>query len=158
MDIFNEQMEKAGINLSSVSKSSLRDIADTIISSSSNGDTDPLMEYIKAKGIAELSSMIVDGLKDLAIDEASKYSDADTVLGCKIQVKNISDTYDFSHDDEWNGIKADIDKLKAMLKQREEKMIDAMKYSELVDENGEVIPPATVKKFGGSTIAVTIPR
>jgi hypothetical protein len=45
------------------------------------------------------------------------------------------------------------------MKEIEQKMIDAMKYAEIIDDRtGEVIPPAVVKKRGGKTIAITIPK
>lgn len=37
-------------------------------------------------------------------------------------------------------------------------MIQAMDYAEMVDKDGVVIIPAKVKKAGGTTIAINIPK
>lgn len=158
MDIFSKKEEGLVINLDNISKTYLSDVADRIISNVMDGDADPLKEYIKAKGLSELSSQILDGLKDEAIREAEKYENDAVVSGCKVQIKNTPTTYDFSHNDEWALLNAQLDSVKKQMKQIEQKMLDAMKYAEVIDDRtGEVIPPAIVKKEGSQTIAITIP-
>lgn len=157
MDIFNKKEEAIVVNLDTITKSYLTDISQRIISNVMDGESDPMQEYIKAKGLSELSSQIMDGLKDEAIREAEKYSGEDKIFGCKVQIKSTPTTYEFSHDDEWAVLNREIENLRAKQKEREKKMLDAMKYSELTDEYGEIIPPAEVKKQGGQTIAITIP-
>lgn len=157
MDIFGKKEDALIINLEKISKSYISDISQKIVNNVVDGNADPMQEYIKAKGLSELSAQIMDGLKDEAIREAEKYADGDKILGCKFQVKNTPTTYDFSHDDEWRILNQEIENLKARQKQREKKMFDAMKYVELTDEYGELIPAAEIKKQGGQTIAITIP-
>jgi hypothetical protein len=157
MDIFGKKEDALIINLEKISKSYISDISQKIVNNVVDGNADPMQEYIKAKGLSELSAQIMDGLKDEAIREAEKYADGDKILGCKFQVKNTPTTYDFSHDDEWRILNQEIENLKARQKQREKKMLDAMKYVELTDEYGELIPAAEIKKQGGQTIAITIP-
>lgn len=157
MDIFGKKEDALIINLEKISKSYISDISQKIVNNVVDGNADPMQEYIKAKGLSELSAQIMDGLKDEAIREAEKYADGDKILGCKFQVKNTPTTYDFSHDDEWSSLERQIQLLKDEQKKREKKMLDAMKYAELTDENGEVIPPAEIKKQGGQTLAITIP-
>lgn len=158
MDIFNTSNQGLAINLETITKSVLSDISERIISNVMDGDADPLKEYIKAKGLSELASQILDGLKDEAVREAEKYGSESTVSGCKIVLKSTPTTYDFSHNDEWALLNAQLDSVKKQMKQIEQKMIDAMKYAEIIDDRtGEVIPPAQVKKAGGQTLAITIP-
>jgi hypothetical protein len=157
MNIFSKKEEGIVINLETITKSYLSDVSQRIIGNVMDGNADPMQEYIKAKGLSELSNQIMDGLKDEAIREAEKYPDGDKILGCKFQVKSTPTTYDFSHDDEWRILNQEIENLKARQKQREKKMFDAMKYVELTDEYGELIPAAEIKKQGGQTIAITIP-
>lgn len=158
MNIFEFKEEGVVFSLESMTKATISEIGNKIIKNVVEGNTDALQEFIKAKGLYELSEVIVSGIKELAIDEASKYSDGEAVLGCKFQVRSLADSYDFSHDSEWAIISNEMELLKTKLKAREKKMLDAMGYSELVDDSGEVIPPAIVKKKGGKTIAITIPK
>jgi chemotaxis protein CheY-P-specific phosphatase CheC len=157
MNIF-EDNNGLVLSLDNMSKSAINEIANRIVTNVSDGHTNALQEYIKAKGLSELSDIIVSGIKDLAIDEASKYEDGASVLGCKFQVKSLSDSYDFSNDDEWNLLNQELTRIKDRMKQREKQMIEAMNYSEIVDKNGEIIPSAILKKRGGKTIAITIPK
>jgi hypothetical protein len=62
------------------------------------------------------------------------------------------------HDDEWRILNENIEALKVKMKERETQMIEATKYAELVSTSGEIIPPAEVKKQGGTTLSITIPR
>lgn len=158
MDIFKETQTGLEIALDNMSKASLKAMAANVIENVENGNADALHEYIKAKGIVELATAITDGLKAEAIREAEKYSSEDKVFGCSVQVKSVPYTYDFSHDGEWKSLQLQIDALKERQKEREKKMIDAMKYSELTDEYGEVIPPAKIKSGGGQTVSITIPK
>lgn len=159
MDIFKETTEGFELAINNISKSSLKSIADNIVETAKNGNSDPLQEYIKAKGIAELASAITDGLKDLAISEAEKYGNNDKVMGCGIQVKSLPYQYDFSDNEEWLLLQANLDSVKKRIKEIETMMIDAMKYAEVIHpETGEVIPPAKIKSGGGQTVSITIPK
>jgi len=158
MDIFSENNGNLSIKIERVSKSAIHEIANSVVSYVLDGNDDPLKEFIKAKALSEIASEISDGLKDDAIREAEKYDLNDSVFGCKVVLKSTPTSYDFSHDGEWKSVNDEIEKLKSRLKDREKKMIDAMKYSELTDELGEVIPPARIKKEGSQTIAVNIPK
>jgi hypothetical protein len=158
MDIFKETKTGLEIALDNMSKASLKNIASNVITNVEDGNANALREYIKAKGIIELATSITDGLKAAAISEAEKYSSNDKMLGCSFQVKSVPYSYDFSHDAEWSSLQEQIDALKETQKQREKKMIDAMRYSELVDEYGEVVPAAIIKSGGGQTVSITIPK
>jgi hypothetical protein len=75
-----------------------------------------------------------------------------------VVVKSTPTTYDFSHDDEWRILNENVEAMKAKMKEREAQMIEATKYAELVTTSGEIIPAAEIKKQGGSTLSITIPR
>jgi hypothetical protein len=158
MDIFKEENNSISIALDRLSKAYLSNVARIVVHKVEEGEESALEQYIKAKGVADIAGEIMDGLKGLAMDEASAYSANDKVLGCEFQVKNTATTYDFSHDETWAHLNETMSSIKEAIKVREKQMLDAMKYAELVDENGEVIPPAVIKKAGGSTIAISIPK
>lgn len=158
MDIFKETQQGLTLTLDKISKSIITDYSQKVVHNVMEGNEYALEQYIKAKAVSEIANSIMDGLKELAIQEADNYNPNDKVSGCSFQIKSVASTYDFSHDDEWRSIQEDMEKLKNLLKAREKQMIDACNYAELVDKNGEVIPPAVVKKPGGSTIAIVIPK
>lgn len=158
MDIFKEENNVISIGIDNITKSNLSNMASGVIHNVLNGNTDALHEYIKAKALSEMASMMVDGLKEVALAEADKYAGQENIFGCKVVVKSTPTSYEFSHDDEWRIINDNIEALKTKLKERETQMIEATKYAELVNTSGEVIPPAEVKKQGGTTLSITIPR
>jgi hypothetical protein len=159
MDIFKETNTGLEIALDNMSKASLKKMAANVIDNVEQGNADALEEYIKAKGIVELATSITDGLKAEAIKEAEKYGNEDKILGCSFQVKSVPYTYDFSHNEEWLLLNAHLDATKRQMKEIETKMIDAMRYAEIIDDRtGEVIPPAKIKSGGGQTVSITIPK
>ncbi len=158
MDIFKEENNSVSIALDRLSKAYLSNLASELVRKVDEGEESALEQYIKAKGVSDLASEIMDKLKEHAIDEAQDYGDTDKVLGCQFQVRNSASTYDFSHDETWQHLNETLASIKESMKIREKQMLDAMKYAELVDENGEVITPAVLKKAGGTTIAIVIPK
>lgn len=158
MDIFKEEINSISIALDKLSKAYLSSLASAVVRKVDDGEESALEQYIKAKGVLDLASEIMDKLKDSAMDEAQDYGDTDKVLGCQFQVRNIANSYDFSHDETWQHLNETLSSVKEAIKIREKQMLDAMKYAELVDENGEVITPALLKKAGGTTIAIVIPK
>jgi hypothetical protein len=158
MDIFKEDNNVLSIGIDNITKANLNHMATNIIHNVLNGNADALHEYIKAKALAELASMMVDGLKESAVEEADKYAGQESIFGCKVVVKSTPTAYDFSHDDEWRILNENIEALKVKMKERETQMIEATKYAELVSVSGEIIPAAEIKKQGGSTLSITIPR
>lgn len=158
MDIFKEENNVISIGIDNITKSNLSNMASGVIHNVLNGNTDALHEYIKAKALSEMATMMVDGLKEAALSEADKYAGQENIFGCKVVVKSTPTSYDFSHDDEWRILNESIEALKVKMKERETQMIEATKYAELVTTDGEVIPAAEVKKQGGTTLSITIPR
>lgn len=159
MDIFNED-PNAGIAFSPgvITKESITLKANSIIGDVFSGNLCPLETYIKSKAISDVASSICKEIKEDAISEADKYSTDDKVLGVTFVTKNLATTYDFSHDSEWVEMSKELNELKSKMKSHEEKMIQAMNYAEMVDKDGVVVIPAKVKKAGGTTIAINIPK
>jgi hypothetical protein len=158
MDIFETKNAGLSINLGRLSKQGLNAMSQLIIESVMEGNEYAIEQYVKAKGLVELGNSIVDGLKDLAINEANNYSPQDKVLGCSFQVKATPTTYDFSHNEEWALLNAHLEATKKKMKFIESQMIEAMNHNQFVDVDGVIIEPAKVKKQGGTTIAINIPK
>ena len=159
MDIFNED-SNAGIAFApgKITKESIDLKAGNIVADVFNGHLCPLETYIKSKAISDVAASICKEIKEEAISEAEKYSAEDKVLGVGFATKNTATTYDFSDDSEWVRMDAEIKYLKSKIKSYESKMIQAMEYAEMVDKDGVIITPAKIKKAGGITIAITIPK
>lgn len=159
MDIFSEELSK-GIAFAPVkiSKESITVKAGEVSNEVMEGNMCPLETYIKAKAVSDVASEICKTIKDVAIDEACKYGLNDKVLGVGFATKNLANTYNFDHDSEWKNMSIELNELKAKMKAYELKMIQAMNYAEMVDNDGVVIVPAKIKKPGGVTIQINIPR
>jgi hypothetical protein len=158
IDIFKEDDKGMVLALDNLSKAYLQSIAEDISNSVFNGNEYALPTYIKAKGLEEIAKAIQESIKELAIDDAQDYRKDEKVLGCEFLVKNTPTTYDFSHNDEWKILNDEITKLKAQQKEIEKQMILAMGMAQMVNNDGVVIEPAVVKKDGGQTIQINIPK
>jgi len=160
-DIFNDNSntkQELVINLTNFSKSTLVGIASNIVQSVHDNEADAMSEYLKAKAVSEIAEAVMSGIKEDVKDEVEKYGKECVFSGTSFVIKNQADSYDFSHDEEWVLLNQQMDALKTKIKAREKKMVDAIKYSNLVDENGEIIPPAVVKKRGGTILSLTLPK
>ena len=80
-------------------------------------------------------------------------------MGCEFMIKNGATSYSFDHDEEWVKMSNELKVLRDMQKAREQKMIDACSYAELIDKDtGEVVTKAEVKKSSSPILSVTIPK
>ena len=158
IDIFKEDDKGMVLALDNLSKAYLQSIAEDISNSVFNGNEYALPTYIKAKGLEEIAKAIQEGIKELAIDDAHDYRKDEKILGCDFLLKNTPTTYDFSHNDEWTHINNEITRLKALQKDIEKQMILATTMAQMVNNDGVVVEPAVVKKDGGQTIQITIPK
>lgn len=158
IDIFKEEDKFLVLALENLSKAYLQSIAENISNSVFDGNEYALPTYIKAKGLEEIAKAIQESIKESAIDEAQAYRKDEKVLGCEFLVKNTPTTYDFSHNDEWRILNDEITKLKAQQKEIEKQMVLAMGMAQMVNTDGVVIEPAVVKKDGGQTIQINIPK
>lgn len=138
-----------------VTKKRIAEFAEPIIEKAENGEIDALDAYVQVKIASEYISNLSKGLKPFAEDEADRYGKEEaTMYGCAIQQTSGSTKYDYSHDEVWSEIKAEIYALMAKLKEREDFMKKAMSFSGVVDEDGVEIPPA--KAIGGSAASIRV--
>lgn len=158
IDIFKEEDKFLVLALDNLSKAYLQSIAENISNSVFDGNEYALPTYIKAKGLEEIAKAIQESIKESAIDEAQAYRKDEKILGCEFLIKNTPTTYDFSHNDEWVFINDEINKLKSQQKEIEKQMILAMTMAQMVNNDGVVVEPAVVKKDGGQTIQINIPK
>jgi hypothetical protein len=158
IDIFKEETNGIVLSLDNLSKEYLQSVASDIAKSVYEGNEYALPTYIKAKGLEEIAKSIQESIKEAAIDEAQDYRKDEKVLGCEFLIKATPTTYDFSNNDEWVHLNNEINRLKALQKDIEKQMILAMGMAQMVNNDGVVIEPAVVKKDGGQTIQINIPK
>jgi hypothetical protein len=158
IDIFKEETNGMVLSLDNLSKEYLQSVANDIAKSVYDGNEYALPTYIKAKGLEEIAKSIQESIKESAIDEAHDYRKDEKILGCEFLIKSTPTTYDFSHNDEWLHLNNEIARLKAHQKEIEKQMILATTVAQMVNNDGVVIEPAVVKKDGGQTIQINIPK
>lgn len=158
IDIFKEETNGLVLALDNLSKAHLHSIADDIAKSVYDGNEYALPTYIKAKGIEEIAKSIQERIKEMAIDDAQDYRKDEKVLGCEFLVKSTPTAYDFTHNDEWVHLNNEINRLKNLQKDIEKQMILATTVSQLVSADGVIVQPAMIKKEGGETIQINIPK
>jgi hypothetical protein len=161
VDIFEEHnlVPANTLDFTQINKAALGSVSGAVVERVENGDEDALEVYIKAKAIQEVAGNIIKAVKEQATDEAEKYGKGDSkMLGCEFIVKNGATRYSFDHDETWVELTRKIDELAKLRKAREKDMIEATKYAELTDKDGEVIPPAEITNGGGTMLTVTIPK
>jgi hypothetical protein len=158
IDIFKEETNGMVLSLDNLSKEYLQSVANKIAKSVYDGEEYALPAYIKAKGLEEIAKSIQESIKEAAIDDAQDYRKDEKVLGCEFLIKSTPTTYDFSHNDEWIHLNNEIARLKAHQKEIEKQMILATTVAQMVNNDGVVIEPAIVKKDGGQTIQINIPK
>jgi hypothetical protein len=158
MDIFEERIENTLPSFNNINKTSLASMAGDVVHRVLEGNEDPLEVYIKAKALEEVVKNILAGVKDLAIDEATKYDKEEGMLGVTFGTKSTPKRYSFHHNEEWVKLNDQLVSIKLAMKDIETKMIKAMEFSGVVDEDGVVIEPAKVIGGGDTTIQIRIPK
>lgn len=161
IDIFAEHnlVPDNVLDFNKINKAALGNVSGAVVERVMSGDEDPLETYVKAKAIQEVAGNIINELKSVATDEADKYGkEGSSILGCNFVVKNGVTRYSFEHDEMWKTLKEQRDEISKLMKDREKKMIEATKYSELRDELDEVIPPAEIISNGGQVLTISIPK
>jgi hypothetical protein len=157
-DIFKDANNSLSVELVSINKTAIHSVAASIIQTVDDGEKSALDALIQAKGLEELSKMIVDGVKGWAMDEAEQFPKNESRrMGVGFAVKNLPNKYDYSHDERWCELKQSIEALTAQIKEREKSMVEAMKYGGITTETG-YIPAAKIAAHGGLTIQVSIPK
>ena len=161
MDIFETKKNNIAdvvLAMKSVSKENIDSIAQQVCKSVLDGNEYAITTYIKAKALEEISSSIQSKIKQYAIDEAENHGAESNIFGCGVSVKSTANKYDYSDCEEWVNLNNQIKELTERKKAIEKQMVLAMGYSEMVDEDGVVVVPATLEKSGSTTIAIKIPK
>lgn len=120
------------------------------------GEINPLDAAMIIKGMEDFTKNLRgDALvQDAIIEEVQKFGKTAEYKGAKFTVKEVGVSYDFSycHDPKWDLIKARIDELSELLKEREAFLKSIRGQETLVDEeSGEVYtvnPPVKRSKTG----------
>lgn len=117
--------EKQWIAYTGFSKEQNRAIADKIIADCDNGTIDSLDAYLLAKSMENTIKMVLEGIKDMSLTEAFKYSSVSqktfTHRGCDITIKETGVKYDYENcgDVVWQQLNAEMTALKERIKERE---------------------------------------
>lgn len=122
-----------------------------LVKSVRDGETNPLQAYIQLKRIELEVSEALKEISDLAIDEANKYPEKRfTAYNAEVEKKSAASRWKYDHIPQWWSASQKLKTLEEMAK----KAID-FEGGTLVDENGEVIPPA-IKVEGKSIISIKL--
>lgn len=105
-----------------------------------DGEFNELEAYIEFHKVKNAAEQSMKNLKQYAITEFEKH-DSKTVdsFGCSIQ-KSQSGRYSYKHLHQWTELNGQI---KAIEKQSQEAYKQSLKGIDLIDDNGEIIQPAT---------------
>lgn len=107
-----------------------------------DGEIDELHAYIECSKIKSMAESSMKNLKQYALSEFEKYGEKTVdAYGCQIQ-KSQSGRYSYNHLSSWVDLNGQI---KAIEKQSQEAYKQSEKGIDLIDENGEIIPPAEYK-------------
>lgn len=149
--------------IENVSKTEIESFAQKVVNAIREQDEDYIEKFIKVKAISDALKLIEDGIKKDVVDEIETtqtlYSNKEfRHLGCTVSLRSGTTKYSFEHNEEWNILMARKKSLDEKIKDLEKKMIEALKYSELIDANGEVIPPAEIISYGESSPIIKMPK
>ena len=144
-----------------VTKENIRNIVLNNIQHLKDGEGNPLDAFVKAKALSEYLNVALSELKDIAMEEAMKYSkDDNTMYGIKFEETTSPMRFDYSNNPDWVKLQKNIDELRSKQKEIEEQMKTAFRtgsHSTMVDnDTGEVLPPPKVKSGGERTLKVSI--
>ena len=151
-----EQSKSLALVISNPTKTDIKSLAAITIAQIKQSDESYLDKYIQAKAMEEVVKIIIDGIKDDARGEAEKLGKEEKYLGCAVSVKNLPDKYSFEENEEWVKLKAQTETIAKRIKEIEKEMIQAVGFANMVTTDGEVIIPAKLVSYGGTTLAITI--
>lgn len=130
-----------------LTKASLDEWSQGMVSLIEDGELNPLEAHAKAKAIMAALKTVIDATEDLARDEAEKYSSKMfDAFGAKVTLKDGAITPDYTQDPVWVGLKEQV-------KAREElvKLAFKSKDAEIIDTTtGEVVPKVAPKSTKSS--------
>lgn len=140
-----------------LNKESITTKANELVKQVEEGYVNPLNAYIKVKYMEELAKTTTKKLKDLAIDEAYKYTESRqgiSLYGADVKVRNGAGRWKFDHIPEWVALNEQIKAL-------EEKYKTAYKMDKAGDifltAEGEIVPKAHYTEYA-ETISVRLKK
>jgi hypothetical protein len=130
-----------------VTKEKIGEFVDNAVQSVTDGNADALDLYMRAKITSEMASDAMKKLKPKAMQEAEKYGKEELKMyGCAIEITAGTTSYSYENSEEWCKIRGQI----------QEAAFRA--GGTVVDDNGEIVPTASVKSGSASALRVTIPK
>lgn len=118
-----------------------------LLNSVRDGVSNPLQVYIQLKGLEKELEVAIKEISDLAISEAEKWKEKRfTAYGAEVEKKNGPSRYVYDHIPQWQALREKIKAIEEISKVGK----DFETGANVVDENGEIIPPAT--KIQGKAI------
>ena len=142
-----------------ITKQEIAEKAAYTVEAVNEGHVNAIEVYTQVRAVKEVTDAILKGIKDATLDEVERLNPMErSFRGIEMQLAQGRTKYDFSHDEKWCEISDKIEELKAQLKEREKLMVNALDYSGVADENGEVIQPATVVGGTEKSLKIIIPR
>jgi endo-alpha-1,4-polygalactosaminidase (GH114 family) len=131
-----------------ISSQSVKNAADKIIESVTEGEADPIDIYSKIKWYEEVIKRVKEGIRDATIIELEKHGRGIVREGNKLVVNNGKRIFKYDHSERWRDMAYHI-------KQLEEKMKAAINMTVFDEDTGEEIDPAKVT-YTTESISVTL--
>jgi len=118
-----------------------------------DGESNPLEAWIALKRHEGQLKDAMAVVQSEAIDEAQKYGEKSfKAFGATVEVKNAAGRWDYSKIGMWSSCK---ESLKLIEEGAKEAYHSSKKQRQIVDDDGEVIQPASYKE-GRATIAIRL--
>lgn len=143
-----------------ITKSEIQEKAVNTVEAVNEGHVNSIDVFTQVRAVKEVADAILDGIKETVIDDVERlHADEREYRGIKLELANGRTKYDFSHDEEWVNLQEELSEIKDRIKSREKLMIDAIKYSGVVDKDtGEEIQPAKIIGGTPKSVKVIIPK
>lgn len=135
-------------------------IAQRIIQSCEEGETDPLQTWARLTGVEEAIKAAKEGLKETCIKELEKHGKCGaSVLSAKMEKVEAGTKYDYSGCPVWRELKATVDTASADLKDRETFLKGLKKPMHETDpETGEMREILQPVKSSTETVKITLAK
>jgi hypothetical protein len=137
------------------SKSQLKKLA-----SETHVESDDVIETaVFIKATQEFLDIMYESIKAKLKDKVDTYHKEERVFnGVTVDIANTPAQYSFDHDQVWADLSDKLSEIKEKIKERESLMIAALNFSEVKDNDGNLVPQAAVKKLSAETVRITLPK
>lgn len=123
--------------------------AKTMAEQAINGEVSPLQVFVEIKDAIKQLEEILDEVTPSAVNERSKFGKERVFRnGYEVEMAEGRTTYDFKHYDGWKKAQESLKSIEEIMKN------GAQTGTEALDQNGELIPPASMK-FGKPYLKLT---